>query len=326
MRSRTDGQLQEIADRLIREIEDVAANREIVVAFSGGEDSCLAAHLCKLAVGSERVVLATVDWGQFTYQTIKKNVGKLAIDLGLKHVCLDGTELQRAVWKHGPNCNGCTKSAKLRTVQNNFPDRLIVTGSNQSDSWGKFGLKVFENFYSPLKDLTKPQIKRLINFFQIEPVKIGESSVREGCKLKHLMKMLINPDYHGRAVAESNELLLEFLYSKGKKVELANVKIIGPLSKNVALVNVYPHLSDDEKEEILSILRSLNTVDEAHVLDRPVKLKVLVNPCLYNDPSALDDIFVGFIKRDFAVPVSVTWIKARNNRLRTFQVVDFEYE
>ncbi|MCX7812115.1 MAG: ExsB family protein [Pseudothermotoga sp.] len=326
MWSNAHGQLQKIVDHLICEIKDVVSNREVVVAFSGGEDSSLAAYLCKLAVGPGRVILATVDWGQFTYQVIKDNINRLATDLGLRHVYLDGTKRQRNVWKYGPNCNGCTRFAKLGTVRENFPDQLIVTGSNQSDSWGRFGPKILAGFYSPLKELSKSEIRQLISFFQIEPVKIGESSVREGCKLKHLMKMLINPDYHGKAVSEANELLLKFLRYKGKSVKLANVKIIGPLSKNIALVNVYPHLEDVEKQEIFLTLKDLNVIDEIYVLDRAVRLKILVNPGLYNDPSALEDIFTGFIERDFAVPVSVVWIKARNNRLRTFQVVDFEYE
>lgn len=310
---------------MIEEIRNTVQDKRIVVAYSGGEDSSLAAALCKLALGPERVILATVDWGQFTYKTIRENVVNSAERLGLTHVFLNGIERQKKVWRYGPNCNGCTRFAKLLTVQENFPDSTIVTGSNQSDSWGKYGLKVHGNLYSPLKELTKFQIRQLVNFLQIHPVKIGESSIREGCKLKHLMKMLINPDYHGKAVAEANEVLLEFLRKKAKSVQLANVKIVGPLSKNIALVNVRPHLNDDEKEELLSALKSIDVIDEVHILDRSVKLKILVNPGLYNNPHALEDVFKGFIERDFAIPVTPVWIKARNNRLRTFQVVDFDY-
>lgn len=325
MRFASESQLRETADRLIRDIR-LTVDRDVVVAFSGGEDSSLAAFLCKVALGPERVVLATVDWGPFTYGVIREKVVESAARLGLSHVYLNGVEKQRQIWKHGPNCNACTRSAKLLTVRKSFPDRIVVTGSNQSDSWGKLGLKLYESFYSPLKDLTKDQIRQLIDFFHIEPVKVGESSVREGCKLKHLMKMLINPAYHGRAVAEANDILIQFVRERARNVTLANVKIIGPLSRNVALVNVKPHLNDDEKSELLSRLKSVDVIEEIHILERPVRLKVLVNPGLYNDPKSLEDVFEGFIKRDFAVPVSVVWIKARNNRLRTFQVVDFEYE
>ncbi len=311
---------------MIQEIRNVARDKNIVVAFSGGEDSSLAAFFCKLAVGPERVVLVTVDWGQFTYRTIKENVAASALRLGLRHVVLDGTERQKRVWRYGPNCNECTRFAKLFTIQTTFPDSVIVTGSNQSDSWGRIGPKVHENFYSPLKELTKDSIRQLLKLFQIQPVKVGESSIREGCKLKHLMKMLINPAYHGRAVAEANEVLLDFLRRNNINVQLANVKIIGPLSKNVALVNVHPPLNEEEKQELLSMIKNIDTIDEAFILDKPVRLKILANPGLYNDPSAREDVFRGFIERDFAVSVTPVWIKARNNRLRTFQVVDFEHE
>ncbi|HBT39603.1 MAG: ExsB family protein [Thermotoga sp. 50_1627] len=326
MQFAAEGQFQEIADRLIQEIRDVVADKHVVVAYSGGEDSSLAAFLCKLALGPERVTLATVDWGQFTYRTIRENVATSARKLGLKHVVLDGTERQKRVWRFGPNCNECTRFAKLSSVQNRFPESVIVTGSNQSDSWGRFGLKVYGNLYSPLKELTKDSIRRMLDLFGIRPVKIGESSVREGCKLKHLMKMLINPAYHGRAVSEANEVLLDFLRGKARNVQLANVKIVGPLSRNVALVNVRPQLNNEEKRELLSMLKNIDVIDEAYVLDRPIRLKILANPGLYNDKGALEHVFKGFIERDFAVPVAPVWIKARNNRLRTFQVVDFEYE
>jgi uncharacterized protein len=120
--------------------------------------------------------------------------------------------------------------------------------------------------------------------------------------------------------------LLDFLRRNSKNVQLANVKIIGPLSRNVALVNVHPLLNNEEKQELLSILKNIDTIDEVFILDKPVRLKVLANPGLYNDPNAREDVFRGFIERDFAVSVTPVWIKARNNRLRTFHVVDFEYE
>lgn len=317
--------VQQIVDKILLDIKNTVHGK-LLVAFSGGEDSSLVAYLSKQALGKDRVVLVNVDWGNFTYKTAKDGVVEMAKDLGLELIFVNGQHRQSQIWRHGPSCNACTRFAKLQSVLDVDHTSYVATGSNLSDSWGQNGVKLNGRVYSPLIDLDKETIRLLLDHLGIRPVKIGESSQREGCKLKHLMKMMTNPSYHGEAVSSCNETLLSFLNQIDYKPILANVKIIGPLSRNIALVNVLPHLGEQESDQVVQRLRAIDKVDEIHVLKKPVKLKILANPGLFNDPVARLRVFQGFIQRDFAVPVYVEWYKSANSRLRTFQVVGFEYD
>ncbi|AEH50796.1 adenine nucleotide alpha-hydrolase family protein [Pseudothermotoga thermarum] len=324
MQGLCEGRIQTLAEIIINEIKQ-NFSQGLVVAFSGGEDSSLVAYLAKEALGPDRVILATVDFGPATYTKIREQAKLNAQKLGLKHIIIDGTKKQRKILRYGPNCNACTREAKLGSVLEAFPSSVVATGANKSDSWGLTGLKFFGRLYSPLFDLRKDEIRKMVKLFQIPVAKAGESSFREGCKMKHLLKMLINPNFHGRAVWESNEILLSFLDEIGYKAELANVKIIGPLSKNIALVNVQPFLPLEYEQKLIERLK-INCIDEIHVVKQPIKLRILANPGIYNDEKARQDIFMGFIQRDFAVPLKAEWIKSTNNRLRTFQVVGYEID
>jgi len=325
MREPVESRFQEIVENIVSEIRTLVRER-LVVAFSAGEDSSLVAALAKMALGSQRVELVTVDWGPFMYDNARSGVTKVAQELGLRHTFINGQRRQSEVWRHGPSCNMCTRYAKLDLILSMRGDFVVATGSNLSDSWGKNGVKMNGRVYSPLKDLDKDTIRLLIGYLGIKPMKIGESTQREGCKLKHLLKMLINPFYHGDAVDRSNEVLLRFLREIDYKHTAANVKVIGPLSKNIALVNVLPHLDDSQSNELIRRMKDVKTIEEIEILKKPVKLKVLLNPSLYNNPVARTSVFHGFIEKDFAVPVRTEWIKSENSRLRTFQVVGFEYD
>jgi len=302
------------------------SSNNLYVAFSGGEDSTLVALIAREALGKDRVQLVTVDWGQFTYARSRKIVSQLALEIGLPHRFIAGSGTQKKIWKHGPSCSSCTRNVKLGLIKNIAKDGLIATGANQSDSWGRTGIKLNGNVFSPLLELSKEDIRYFLDHFGFNVPKIGESVDREGCKLKHLLKMMINEEYHGRAVCESNELLLSYLGARSWNAKLANVKIVGPLSKNIALVNVVPHLSEKYAAELRTLLNSLECVDEVHVVNRPVKLRVLANPGLFNDSTARSHVHMGVIQKEFAAPVEITWIESSNKRLRTFQVISFAFQ
>lgn len=325
MQQSTEDRIQKIVDEILLDIRTTVPGK-VLVAFSGGEDSSLAAFLSKQALGKDRVTLITVDWGPFTYGAAKSGVIEVAKSLDLDLMFVDGYHRQSQIWRHGPSCNMCTRFAKLQSVLDVDRMSYVVTGSNLSDSWGQNGIKVNGRIYSPLINLDKKTIRLLIEHFGIQPMKIGESSQREGCKLKHLLKMMTNLSYHGKAVSLANEILLAFLKQINHKALLANVKIIGPLSKNIALVNVLPHLKEHESNEIIRKLKIVDVIEEVHVLKNPVRLKILANPGLFNESTSRLRVLEGFIQKDFAVPVSVEWYKSLNNRLRTFQVVGFEYD
>ncbi len=313
-----------LVDRLVEEIRTVAGGQPVVVAFSGGLDSTTVAALAKRALGPDRVLLVTVNMGAYNYRRANQIVLEMAEQLGLRQKCLLGQFVQHRVQAGGPACNRCTREIKLGMVRAVARGRLVLTGANRSDTWGQLGVKVCNGYYSPLLDLDKPQIRAVASALGLRVPRIGESPGlrREGCKLKHLLKPLVNPDYHGRAVAEANEILLETLHRAGYNAALANVKIIGPLRRNVALVNVLPPPPPDLARRLADSLRALDVLDEVRLVDCPLTLVVKAGPALAGDPHARYWIEHGRLRPDFAAPISVEWLPSRNARLHTFHVVD----
>ncbi|MGH2348411.1 MAG: 7-cyano-7-deazaguanine synthase [bacterium] len=312
-----------LIERLVHDIRDVTGGQPVIVAFSGGLDSTVVAALAKEALGAEHVLLVTVNMGQYAYRRGNEIVLEMAEQLGLQQKCLLGQFAQHRVQAGGPACNRCTREIKLGMVKKVARGRLVLTGANRSDTWGQLGLKVCNGYYAPLLDLDKPQIRALAGGLGLQIPKIGEHSGREGCKLKHLLKPLVSPDYHGRAVAEANEVVLALVREAGFPAELANVKIVGPLGRNIALVNLRPVPPDDLAERIREGLADLPAIDDVHVVRGPLTLVVKAGPAVANDPHARYWLQHGRLQPDFAHPIAVDWLPSTNTRLRTFHVVDF---
>ena len=307
---------------IVERIRTVSNNDKVVVAFSGGEDSSLVAHLASLALGREKVELVHVCFGPYGYSRGLENVIEVAEQLVLSLKIVPGRGIQERVLKGGPACNMCTRVAKLGVVKAYAWKNLVLSGANRSDTWGQMGLEIHDGVFSPLFRMEKGEIRGFLKELGLTIPRIGESGYREGCKLKHLLKPLINPDYHGHASAIANEILLDTLEEAQWEGEIANVKVVGPLSKNIALVNVDPTPSNDVKELILKRLKRLRTLDEIIWVEGKIRLKVMANPGLFNDPHARYWIEVGRIGRDFAAEVEVEWHPSTNRRLRTFHVVE----
>jgi uncharacterized protein len=185
------------------------------------------------------------------------------------------------------------------------------------------GLKVCNGYYAPLLDLDKPRILALADAMDVRPPRIGEHPGREGCKLKHLLKPLAAPEYHGRAVARANEVVLGVIRDAGVVPELANVKIIGPLGRNIGLVNVRPPLPEHVRTRLRDALLAIPELDEVHFVDGPLILVAKASPAILNDPNARYWLERGRMAPDFAAPITVEWQPTANNRLGTFQVVAF---
>src|SRR3989304_288944 len=261
-----------LAARLVGEIREVPHGEAVVVAFSGGLDSTTVAALAKESRVAGNVLLVTVNRGAYASRRGNEIVLEMAEQLGLQQRCLLGQFAQHRVQRNGPACNRCTREIKLGMVRGISRGRLVFTGANRSDTWGQLGLKLCDGCYAPLLDLEKPQIRAIAGHLGLRVPKIGENPGREGCKLKPLLKPLITPDFHGRAVAEANEIVLRVLRRAGVTPELANVKIIGPHGRNIGLVNVKPLPDPDLKAVLLEALRALPVLDEVHVVETPLRL------------------------------------------------------
>ncbi|MCD6156041.1 MAG: ExsB family protein [Candidatus Atribacteria bacterium] len=310
---------------LKEELKGVASSFEkAVVAFSGGADSTLALFIAICALGRDRVIACTVDWGEYLPPRARKNVELLTREFGVEQVWIDGEKDIVSVARGGPACNRCTRKAKLGRIKSHFGEKaLIIGGFNRSDSWGNRGIKFFDNTFSPLFHLDKAVILRLARFLGIPVLRVGENEQREGCFLKHLLKPLAS-DFQGDAVVKSNSCLLNTLEDFGFRARIANVKIIGTLRKNVALVNLLPSPPPALREVLDTRLGAIPEVDEVFWVEKPLTLVIRANPGQYNNPEALYWIERGKLQPDFVVPIGVRWLPSTNRRLNTFQVVDFE--
>jgi len=315
---------KEKINNILEEIEKISQGEEIVVAFSGGLDSTVVSALAIQALGREKVEAVTVSFGEYSYSKGLRNIQDISRALDLKLKIVQGKKEQERILKKGPACNKCTRIAKLGRVKKEASGRLILTGSNQSDTWGKRGLKLYDGFYTPLLELNKKEIRKIADYLGIKILDIGESKFREGCKLKHLLKPLAAPYYHGQAAAEANELLLSILEEEGYDSVLANVKIIGPLNKNTGLVNVSPLPEEKLKEKIIEKLKKVKTLEQVEFLDKPIKLIIKANKGQFNNQHSRYWLEKGRLQPDFSVPIEVEWLLTTNKNLSTFQVIDYK--
>jgi uncharacterized protein len=315
---------KEKINNILEEIEKISQGEEIVVAFSGGLDSTVVSALAIQALGREKVEAITVSFGEYSYSKGLRNIQEISSALDLKLKIVQGKKEQERVLKKGPACNKCTRIAKLGRVKKEASGRLVLTGSNQSDTWGKKGLKLCNGFYTPLLELNKKEIRKIADYLDIKILQIGENKFREGCKLKHLLKPLAAPCYHGKAAAETNELLLSILEEEGYESVLTNVKIIGPLNKNIGLVNVSPLPEEKLKEKIIEELKKVKTLEQVEFLDRPIKLVIKANKGQFDNQHSRYWLEKGRLQPDFSVPIEVEWLLTTNKSLSTFQVIDYK--
>ncbi len=315
---------KEKINNVLKEIEKISQGEEIVVAFSGGLDSTVVSALAIKALGREKVEAITVSFGEYSYNKGLRNIQDISRALDLKLKIVQGKKEQERLLKKGPACNKCTRIAKLGRVKKEASGRLVLTGSNQSDTWGKRGLKLYNGFYTPLLELNKEEIRKIADYLGVKILQIGENKFREGCKLKHLLKPLATSHYHGQAAAEANELLLSILEAEGYESVLANVKIIGPLNKNIGLVNVSPLPEEKLKGKIIEELKKVKTLGQIEFLDKPTKLIIKANKGQFDNQHSRYWLEKGRLQPDFSVPIEVEWLLTTNKSLSTFQVIDYK--
>lgn len=300
---------------------------QVIVAFSGGLDSSVVLKLAVEAWGTANVLAIHIDWGPYTYCGQIKRVRAFCSDLRVGLQLLSGQERLEEILKGGPACNRCTRQAKLGLLRFSYPQALILTGANRSDSWGEHGLPFLEGIYAPLFSLTKEEITLLASSMHVRVSKIGESLGREGCKAKHLLKPLISPAYHGETTCRANEILLSFLKRRREHKELANVKIVGPLRENVAVVNVLPPFSSRVQEELRSEFQTTDLpLKKIIFADSLLFLTIVANPALFNDQHARNAVEEGILTPSFSARLRFHWLKSTNKRLLSFHVVQAQKE
>jgi len=319
--------VSEIIEKLKSDIIKTVHHFPLLIGFSGGMDSTALAYLCRDALGSNQIRLIHVIYGPYTYSKTLENVLRTAAAMRCQLQFIDMRSTQEKIMSNGPSCNRCTKKVKLAGVKSTASDHqlLTATGANLSDSWGEYGFKLMNGVYAPFLDLNKEIIHQILAYYQVDDsrVKIGESVYREGCKVKHLLKMLIVPEYHGHSVCLSNEILLDILECANFHATLANVKIIGPLGKNIALINVKPMPDDIVIDQIIKRICGISSIDEVLFVENPLRLKILANPSIYRNQVARERIEQGFLKKDFAHDIVCEWHESTNSKLNTFHVAEY---
>jgi len=316
--------IEKTIEILKEEIRETVGNQKMYIAFSGGLDSTVVALLAKAAIGKEKITLINTCFGPYSYSKGLEAVLSLANQLDLRLFFTNGQKEQEKLLHHGPNCNQCTRDIKLGKVKKMLYKGIVAVGSNQSDSWGKLGLKVNNGMYSPLLNLDKPVIQGILDYYGFEIPRIGENSFREGCKYKHLLKMSANTHYHARAMVVSNEVIHDVLDYHNYEREIANVKIVGPLSKNIALINIKPLPPKKILDEIIEVLQKETTIDAVDVVDRPIELIITASPGIINNEESKYWILNGRLKPEFAFDISAKWNPpSTNNKLWTFSVVGY---
>jgi len=309
-------------NRLIEEatavIKKYTDGKHAVVAFSGGMDSTLALLITKEVIPD--IVAVHVDWGMFTYPTIRKKIKTILHTYHIPLHVIYGEDEIRKLAHRGISCNTCTKRIKLALIQKYYPTSIIITGANQNDSWGYKGGPYFNPpFLAPIKNLSKDQEKLILKHkYNIEEFHIGVHPTREGCMLRHLWM----PDVDGNRsilTAKANLALMQYLEENHIPHYLANVKVIGNSKTIKFIINVKPTLSSDHKNNINQILSQY--VPDILWGDQITNLTVVINPSLDNTTgkeSIKNIITTDLVNQD----VSIHFIRSKSDFIRLFQVVD----
>jgi len=118
--------------------------------------------------------------------------------------------------------------------------------------------------------------------------------------------------------------LLNILEQEKYKAHLANVKIIGPLNKNIGLINVFPLPKEKLKIRIIKELERLKNLEKIKFLDQPIKLIIKANKGQFDNQHSRYWLEKGRLQPDFSVPIKVDWLLTTNKNLATFQVIDYQ--
>ena len=153
-------------------LKEIRSFRRVIVAFSGGVDSTLVAHLAKLALG-EDVIAVTADSPSLAAYELEETK-RLAVQIGVRHVIVRTRELEdpNYVSNATNRCYFCKKelSQKLKQLAAELKISFILDGTNADDLTGHRPGAVAlseEDVRSPLADvgMTKTEVRELAALF-----------------------------------------------------------------------------------------------------------------------------------------------------------------
>ena len=164
--------IKDLASKLIQEI---ATQRSVVVAFSGGVDSAVVAAAAYLALSHHSIAITGV--GSAVPDSDLQSARSVAASIGIQHKEIPTTEIlnEDYVRNDGRRCYFCksTLYATLRNWADTNAFECLVSGTNQDDL-GDYrpGLQAAKEYsvVAPLVNLgiTKNRVRELAAYFQLE--------------------------------------------------------------------------------------------------------------------------------------------------------------
>ena len=128
-------ELREKTERILSELKGY---RKVLVAFSGGIDSTLIAHLAKMALG-ENAVAVTANSPSIPSSELE-DAERLAHEIGIKHLVVKTNEVENSNYAANPTnrCYFCKKelAEKLTLLAGELGGYVVLDGTNAEDLKG----------------------------------------------------------------------------------------------------------------------------------------------------------------------------------------------